>query len=100
MSYHSEIEMLECRSVDFVGYHRLDLGGSQLEWLVGKQYKLFWIGNEKGFEGIGIFLAKKWVEKVTDISRVTDGMINKVLVLGIIISVISVYTWQCSLDDN
>lgn len=51
--------MLEGRSVDFFVYHRLDLGGSQLEWFEGKQYKLFWKGNEKGFEGIGIFLVKK-----------------------------------------
>ena len=38
-------------------------------------YKLFWIGNEKGFRGAGIFLAKKWVDKVTDICRTNTRMI-------------------------
>ena len=28
------------------------------------QYKLFCIGNNNGYEGVGIFLAKKWIEKV------------------------------------
>ena len=43
------------------------------------QCKLLWIRNEKG--SVGIFLAKKWVDKVINISRVSDRMIvNKVLV--------------------
>ena len=43
------------------------------------QYELLWIGNGKG--SVGIFLAKKWVDKVINISRVSDRMIvNKVLV--------------------
>ena len=28
------------------------------------QYKLFCIGNNNGYEGVGIFVAKKWIEKV------------------------------------
>ena len=52
------------------------------------QYKLLWIGNRKG--SVGIFLAKKWVDKVINISRVSDRMIvNKVFVQGIIFSLIS-----------
>ena len=43
------------------------------------QYKLLWIGNGKG--SIGIFLAKKWVDKVINISRISDRMIvNKIFV--------------------
>ena len=34
------------------------------------QYNLLWIGNGKGL--IGSFLAKKWVDKVINISRVSD----------------------------
>ena len=52
------------------------------------QYKLLWIGNGKC--SVGIFLAKKWVDKVINISRVSDRMIvNKVFVQGIIFSLIS-----------
>ena len=64
------------------------------------QYKLLWIGNGKG--SVGVFLAKKWVDKVINISRVSDRMIvNKVFAQKIIISLISdltVYAPQCGLD--
>ena len=43
------------------------------------QYKLLWIGNGKG--SVEIFLAKKWVDKVINISRISDRMIvNKIFV--------------------
>ena len=64
------------------------------------QYKLLWIGNGKG--SVGIFLAKKSVDKAINISRVCDRMIvNKVFVQRIIFSLIyhlTVYTPQCGLD--
>ena len=64
------------------------------------QYKLLWIGNGKG--SVGIFLAEKWVDKVINISRISDRMIvNKVFAQKIIISLISdltVYAPQCGLD--
>ena len=64
------------------------------------QYELLWIGNGKG--SVGIFLAKKWAEKVINIIRVSDRMIvNKVFVQWVIISLISdltVYAPQCGLD--
>ena len=46
-------------------------------------------------------MARKWVDKVTDISRVSDWVIViKVLVQRIIISKISAYATECGLDDN
>ena len=58
------------------------------------QYKLLWIGNRKG--SVGIFLAKKWVDKVVNISRVSDRtIVNKVFVQEIIFSLI--YAPQCGL---
>ena len=68
------------------------------------QYKLLWIGNGKGLGGVGIFLTQKWVDKVINISRVSDRMIvNKVLVQRIIISLISdltVYAPQYGLNNS
>ena len=48
--------------------------GKSVTMISGKaaKYKLFWIGNKKGLGGYCIFLAYKWVDKVTDISRVSD----------------------------
>ena len=46
-------------------------------------------------------MVKKWVDKVIDISKVSDRMTAiKLLVQGIIILVISVYAPQCGLDDS
>ena len=51
------------------------------------------MGNKNGLEGVGIFLAKKLVDKDIDMSRASDRMIViKILVQGIIMSVTSVYT--------
>ena len=47
---------------------------------------------KKGSWEVGTFLVNKWVEKVIDISRVSDRVIViKMLVQGVIISLISVY---------
>ena len=54
----------------------------------------------KSLGRVRIFLSKKWVEKVIDVTRVSDRMIAiKVLVQGMIL-LISVYAPQCSLDDS
>ena len=46
-------------------------------------------------------MATKWIDKVIDISRVSDRAINiEILIQGIIISVISAYPPQCGLDDS
>ena len=34
------------------------------------KYKLFWIGNENVLGGVGIFFAKKWLDKVIGINQV------------------------------
>ena len=57
--------------------------------------KLFWIENEKGLRGVVIFLAKNWVDKVIDISRVSDMILRYCFV-----SVISVYTKKYGLDGS
>ena len=81
-------------------YKRRGLGeGHSLRVISGKaaEYKQFRIGNEKGLGGIGIFLTKKWVDKVTNISSVSDRMIViNILVQGNI----SVYATQLGLDDS
>ena len=65
------------------------------------KYKLFWIENDKGLGEVIIFLAKKWVDKVININKESDGMtIIKVLIHGIIISMISGNAQQHVLDER
>lgn len=49
---------------------------------------------------MGVFLAKKWVHKIIDISSVRDEMIAINVLVQIIILVISVYAPQSDLDDS
>ena len=94
--------MLEHMSVDIYCIKETRFRGKSVRMISGKTSEdmLFWRKNEKGL-GVGIFLAKKRVNKVIDISRVNDMMIDiKVLVQGIIISVISVYAQQHGLDGS
>ncbi|KAK3856635.1 hypothetical protein Pcinc_037055 [Petrolisthes cinctipes] len=53
-----------------------------------ERYKLFWIRNDKGTGGVGIFLAEKWVDKV------------KLMVGETIFTAISVYAPQCGLSEE
>ena len=43
----------------------------------------------KSLEGVGIFLAKKWVYKISDISRLSNIIIVMKVLVQFIISVIS-----------
>ena len=65
------------RPVDICCLLETRLRGKSMRIISGKtaQYKLLWIGNEKGLGEVGIFLAKKWADKVINISRVSDRMI-------------------------
>jgi len=36
---------------------------------VGKRYKLFWMGSKAKTDGVGIFLAQKWVDSVVSVEK-------------------------------
>ena len=88
------VEKLEHWSVDICCRQRARFRGNSVRMISGKaaEYKLFCVENEKG-SGVVIFLVTIWVDAVTDISRASYKMIViKILVQGIIISVINLYT--------
>ena len=81
----------------------MNLAAKSVRMISGKaaKYKLLWIENGKGLGEVRIFLAKKWVDKVNNISRESDGMtIVKVLIHGIINSMISVNAQQHVVDES
>ena len=96
------VEMLERRSIDMCCVQEVRWRGKSCRMIAGKatKYKLFWIGSDSGFGGVGILLAEKWIDKVIDVNRVNDRIILiKIMVQESILSVISVYAPQCGLDD-
>ena len=59
------------------------------------KYKFYWSANDKGQGGAGIFLAEKWVDKVFDVQRFSDRIIQLRLVVGkVAFTFISVYAPQ------
>jgi len=35
----------------------------------GQRYKLFWMGGEERLDGVGMFVAEKWVDSVVSVKR-------------------------------
>ena len=59
------------------------------------RYKIFWVGNEKGGGGVGILFSEEWIEKVSDINRVSDRIVMiKLAIDNKIIMVLSCYAPQ------
>ena len=46
------------------------------------KYKLYWSVNNKGIAGVGVFVAKEWIEKVFEVQRVSDRIIIVKLIVG------------------
>ena len=65
------------------------------------QHKLFWIGNETENGGFGIFIAKKWVEKVLEVKHIIDRlMMIKLQMNKRTVVVVSAYPPQQGLTNN
>ena len=76
------VETLTRRGVDLCGVqeHRWagSLSANQTRLINGKdsKYKFYWSANDKGQGRAGILLAEKWVDKVFDVQRFLDRIIN------------------------
>ena len=57
--------------------------GASARFITGKErrYKFFWVGNSVGVGGVGILLAEEWVDKVIEVVRVCDRIINRYIML-------------------
>jgi len=46
----------------------------------GKRYKLFWMGSKQRYDGVGIFIAQKWVDSVVNIKRHSERVLIQKMV--------------------
>jgi len=46
--------------------------GCRLFGAIGKRYNLFWMGSKAKTDGVGIFVAQKWVDSVVSVARHND----------------------------
>lgn len=58
--------MVEGRSVKHVLCTKTRFRKKSIRMISRKiaEYELFWLGNDKGFGGVEVFFAKKWIDKV------------------------------------
>ena len=78
------VETLSRRKVDLCCVQETRYQGGHCRIFKGKdsRYKLFWSGNSKGTAGVGVFMAKKWIEKVFEVKRVPDRIILVKFIVG------------------
>ena len=65
---------------------------------IGKRYKFFWHGCNKGTAGVGVFIAERWIDNVVDVVRVNERIVYVKLVIGKQIgNIVSAYAPQVDL---
>ena len=88
------VETFNRRKVDIGCVQETRWKGASARWFgeKGSRYKLYWQGCKEGTAGVGVFVAKKWVEYVIKVDRVSERIIMLKLAVGRrVINVISVY---------
>jgi len=59
---------------------------------IGKRYKLFWMGNKAKSDGVGIFVAEKWVDSVVSVERHSKRvLVLKMVLRDCLLNVFMVY---------
>ena len=78
------VATLSCRKVDVCCIQESIFSGGNCRTIKGKdtRYKLYWSVNDKGIAGVGVFVAKEWMEKVFKVQRVSDRIILVKLIVG------------------
>ena len=63
------VKALGERRIDIACVQEIRWRGSSCRYFgaTGKRYKLFWMGSEAKTEGVGIFVAEKWVDSVVSV---------------------------------
>jgi len=78
-----ELEALANREVDVgcVQERRWRGSGCRFFGAQGKRYKLFWMGGKDRSDGVGMFVAEKWVDNVVKVRRHSE----RVLILNMVL---------------
>ena len=86
-------DMLERKRIDIGCLQETRWKGGSARMIGG--YKFFWVGCKEGISGVGVMVAKAWVDNVVEVRRVSDRMIVVRLSVGkVVLNVVSVYAPQ------
>ena len=68
---------------------------------IGRRYKLFWMGSKAKSDGVGIFVAEKWVDSVVSVGRHSERVLVLKMVLGdCLLNVFTVYAPHSRKHDD
>ena len=68
---------------------------------IGKRYKLFWMGSKAKTDGVGIFVAAKWVDSVLSVERLSERVLLLKMVLGdCLLNVFTIYAPHSGKPDE
>ena len=70
-------------------------------WPVGKRYKLFWMRSKAKTDGVGIFVAEKWVDSVVSVERHSERvLVLKMVLRDCLLNVFTVYAPHSGKPDE
>ena len=77
------MEALAERRIDLACVQETRWRGSSCTYFgaTGKRYTLFWMGSEAKTDGVGIFVAEKWVDSVVSVERHSERILVLKMVL-------------------
>jgi len=77
------VEVLAERRMDVVCVQETRRGsGCRFFGAIGRRYKLFWMGSKAKSDGVGTFVAEKWVDSVVSVERHSERVLVLKMVLG------------------
>ena len=75
------VDALHRRKIDFCCAQETG-GSARMFDVIGRRYKFFWQGCNKGTAGVGVFIAERWIDSVVDVVRVNERIMYVKLVIG------------------
>ena len=96
------VETLARRRIDICAVQETCWRGCSTRMITGKhcRYKFLWSGDKSGFEGVGILVAGKWVEKISVDRTSCRQMSLRLLISRKILYIISSYALQSGLPES
>jgi len=97
------VEALAERRMDVACVQDIQWRGSGCRFFgaIGKRYKLFWMGSKAKTDGVGIFVAEKWVDSVVSVERHGERALVLKMVLGdCLLNVFTVYAPHSGKPDE
>ena len=78
------VEVLAVRRMDVACVQETRWRGSGCRFFgaIGKRYQLFWMESKAKTDGVGIFVAEKWVDSVVTVERHSKRVLVLKMVLG------------------